>query len=929
MERSPPTLPPTPKGQDSMERMTTRLTFSFCLNLAAAMITAAFVGNAQADDPSNRNDPTFEILGLHEGQTISGGLAVEVQSAHAIRWVEFRVGDYERIERYAPFSLASDQQGRLLELDTDRHLRDGDNALDVLVHFDDGAVSRRSLAFAVNNDPWIEDQAPAPPRDPDPGIWIDIDKYPAVATTGDRVTVQTRGIPDGALVWYHLFDTEWGNVKASSVPVTDGQLELVVPDVPGPRILQLQYPKHYKTNRTIHVRSAPDDDEPWIGIETYPAPATAGDPVTIQTRGIGDGQVIWYQVFDPDWENVISESVPVVNNNIELTVPDAVGPRIVQLQYGNRYKTHRALTITQADQPSGGSTGSGPVIGGEQGPPLEMAGPINITTHGTRVENVKIVLPHDARRFAPAVRIAADNVTLRNVEIVGPDNGRGWGVVFSPNAKRARLTEVLVRGFHDGVLLRGEGHRFERCVFTGMHQHDSGQTPATLVGTDARDVRFEHCVFHGLTANDHHADQARHVVLSKPWKAKANSDTQQHDHALGVRFEKCVVADGPSGAFAMGTGGSFTDGIIGPFNAPSFIAPPGGAVSGNFVFFDTSVEDADHWFVWNPGIGRTLGTALFEWREQTRNDAGVLPHPLWRKQWIGVMLTVERSLLDAVINTLHDNLKTAIENGQQPQFDLAGGGTISDQPQPGHVSDGNDDGQSGDDSPIPADLRALPASDFVPGKTWRGDRRFEKLRGRPWSQSWGNWAASGSQDRLFIDGGEIDGGDDHKGQPFKGWSGYYFRGVTFRGLQWATESNAGTKRGAMIDCEFYDVREDAIRNLTGHIENVTVHSARPRPGAHADTIQLAGDIDGLTVRNLRSDSGDLHGIILNGAKNVVIDGFVHKGPNVGSGWSILFQGDAENVTIRNCKLSGAIIFRGKQTNVHIDHKTVQQNVKNW
>jgi len=442
----------------------------------------------------------------------------------------------------------------------------------------------------------------------------------------------------------------------------------VVPDVPGPRILQLQYPKHYKTNRTIHVRSAPDDDEPWIGIETYPAPATAGDTVTIQTRGIGDGQVIWYQVFDPDWENVISESVPVVNNNIELTVPDAVGPRIVQLQYGNRYKTHRALTITQADQPSGGSTGSGPVIGGEQGPPLEMAGPINITTHGTRVENVKIVLPHDARRFAPAVRIAADNVTLRNVEIVGPDNGRGWGVVFSPNAKRARLTEVLVRGFHDGVLLRGEGHRFERCVFTGMHQHDSGQTPATLVGTDARDVRFEHCVFHGLTANDHHADQARHVVLSKPWKAKADSDTQQHGHALGVRFEKCVVADGPSGAFAMGTGGSFTDGIIGPFNAPSFIAPPGGAVSGNFVFFDVNAEIGDDgdWFDWHGGIGDSLGSTLFDWQEREWEDADRRPADQWRPGWVANLISIDRALLDAAIETLYANLEQNISTPIDP-----------------------------------------------------------------------------------------------------------------------------------------------------------------------------------------------------------------------------------------------------------------------
>jgi len=235
---------------------------------------------------------------------------------------------------------------------------------------------------------------------------------------------------------------------------------------------------------------------------------------------------------------------------------------------------------------------------------------------------------------------------------------------------------------------------------------------------------------------------------------------------------------------------------------------------------------------------------------------------------------------------------------------------------------------AGGDMAIPEDLRNLSATSFVPFGDYSGDHRVVEIDGSPASGTWGEWF-EGDGGRLYIDGGRLAASGDHRGQPFKGWSEYYFRGVEFDGLQWSTESNAGTKPGALVDCHFYNVREDAIRNISGHIENVTVHSASPYPGAHADTIQCAGDIDGLIIRNLRSDSGDLHGIILNGAKNVVIDGFVHKGPNVGSGWSILFQGDVENVTIRNSKLSGAIIFRGDKKNVQVDSATVQTNVTNW
>ncbi len=230
------------------------------------------------------------------------------------------------------------------------------------------------------------------------------------------------------------------------------------------------------------------------------------------------------------------------------------------------------------------------------------------------------------------------------------------------------------------------------------------------------------------------------------------------------------------------------------------------------------------------------------------------------------------------------------------------------------------------DGAIPEDLRNLPPSSFSPFANWSGDHRFVNIDASPMAGTWGDWFQGGG--RLYLDGGRLyaDPGT-HTGQPFKWWDEYYFRGVEFHSLQWATESNAGTKRGAMIDCDFYDVREDAIRDIAGHIENVTIHSANLLPGAHGDTIDWKTAVDGAVIKNLRSETGVLNGIITADVKNIVIDGYIHRGHP--DHLSIDIGGDAENVIIRNCKLSGGIRFRGKQTNVQIDWATVQTNVKNW
>jgi len=228
--------------------------------------------------------------------------------------------------------------------------------------------------------------------------------------------------------------------------------------------------------------------------------------------------------------------------------------------------------------------------------------------------------------------------------------------------------------------------------------------------------------------------------------------------------------------------------------------------------------------------------------------------------------------------------------------------------------------------PIPADLCDLPASDFLAWHKHTHDVRYEDIDEHPVSGTW-NWcqAETPRKHRLFVDGGTLQR-TDHRGQPFKGWSEYYFRRVVFDGLQWATESNGGNIPGAMIDCDFYNVGEDAIRSLYGHIENVTVHSVKRIPGAHGDTIQWEQDLENAgLVKNVKSTSGQLHGIITRGVTNLVIDGFEHCGPSDG-GWSILFRGDVENITIKNCKLSGGIVFQGQQRNVHVDWATVRTNV---
>ena len=243
------------------------------------------------------------------------------------------------------------------------------------------------------------------------------------------------------------------------------------------------------------------------------------------------------------------------------------------------------------------------------------------------------------------------------------------------------------------------------------------------------------------------------------------------------------------------------------------------------------------------------------------------------------------------------------------------------------------------DGAIPQDLAILTPSVFVPWVTgnykereqWQGDTRFVGLNEwHPQSPdwiNWGDWCAGNGTNRLLVQDSTIKGMPGHRGQPWRWWAEYYFLNTVFDGLQWSTESNDGSKPGALINCVFENVGEDAIRDVYGQIENVEVRSVRPVGNdPHGDTVDWKSGIENAgIIKNLKSTTGQMHGIITVGVKNLVIDGYEHIPPG-DAGWSIMFGGDVENITIRNCKMGGNIVFRGRKKNVFIDWDTVRVNV---
>ena len=220
---------------------------------------------------------------------------------------------------------------------------------------------------------------------------------------------------------------------------------------------------------------------------------------------------------------------------------------------------------------------------------------------------------------------------------------------------------------------------------------------------------------------------------------------------------------------------------------------------------------------------------------------------------------------------------------------------------------------------IPADLLALPQN--YRDKENRTDARISYTG----TVQDGHGGIAHHFQRVLIDGGEYTGDGSHWGFALNEVDEVYAVNATLRGLQHFYQPNGdGNVKTVARNLNMYDVGEDAFRNVTGLIEDCYVWTAKPRSGSHGDTVDLKHFTDGLTIRNLRSATGNMNGIITAGVKNLVIDGYEHLGGV--DHLSIDIGGDAENVTIRNCKLSGGIRFRGKQTNVNIDWNTVRTNV---
>lgn len=181
-------------------------------------------------------------------------------------------------------------------------------------------------------------------------------------------------------------------------------------------------------------------------------------------------------------------------------------------------------------------------------------------------------------------------------------------------------------------------------------------------------------------------------------------------------------------------------------------------------------------------------------------------------------------------------------------------------------------------------------------------------------------------DQVLIQDGTWTGDGDHDGDAIAKCEEVYVINATLDGFQHFYHAGGGVNaKTIMRNVTMRNVGEDAIRNVTGLIENVNIESSKPHgDDPHGDTVDLKYFTNGLEIRGLRSVTGKLNGIITADVKNLVIDGYEHLGEP--THLSIDIGGDAENVTIRNCKLSGSINFRGSKRNVNIDWDTVREKV---
>jgi hypothetical protein len=223
--------------------------------------------------------------------------------------------------------------------------------------------------------------------------WITLVSVSPNLTVGQSVRVPVVGVEEGEIIFFHLFDSQWGDLVRKNVAVKDGHVDLVIPNATGDRILQLQYKDNYKRSKRVTVKSAavapaptpepevvpepeptPEPEPEVIAPEPTPEPETtpepeptpepvamsfkmsavpstlsAGQRVVVPATGFDDGSVVYFHFFDQNWGNLVRANVTVNNGEVELVIPNVTGKRILQLQYKNIYKATRTVTMKETE----------------------------------------------------------------------------------------------------------------------------------------------------------------------------------------------------------------------------------------------------------------------------------------------------------------------------------------------------------------------------------------------------------------------------------------------------------------------------------------------------------------------------------------------------------------------------------------------------
>lgn len=344
------------------------------------------------------NAANITVDGL--GDIVSGEVFAQVLVDEPVEQVHMQIeGIVNRIEKMAPYGLMSDRGGKLNPWDTKGHTN-GDYKLVVTVTLKDGSQETEDFSFKIDN-PTVKIEAP--------DVTIALNEVPRQLYAGQTFTIPTTGLADGEVVWFHLFDKQWGDLKRVNLKVSDNEITFTIPQVTGERRLQLQYKNEYKKTRLIDVLAAVEQPAPVPAPEPAPEPASEPEPatpepapepapepttpepdpeptpeptaeptpepatnpepieyafdmsavpaslsvgqkVTVPVSGFNDGDKVFFHLFDSNWKNLVRSNVQVTNGKLELTIPNVNGERIMQLQYGKSHKAKKTVFVNGSVQ---------------------------------------------------------------------------------------------------------------------------------------------------------------------------------------------------------------------------------------------------------------------------------------------------------------------------------------------------------------------------------------------------------------------------------------------------------------------------------------------------------------------------------------------------------------------------------------------------